>query len=134
LKETRSELEKVLCSYEELKEYKMKLEKSLSSAKNEHNSLHAELSKEREGSRENVKRTELLANQNNNLLTEIETLKGTCKSLKREKEVLMATYCRVMKENDKLRSSSEAENSIVGDAESKEEMEHLRRKCKEWEV
>lgn len=128
LKETRAELDRVCKSYEELKSYKSQLERSVAQSRNELMSAQNELSKEKESQKDANKRTELLSNQVSQLMAEVENLKGNCKALKREKEVLMATYCRVMKENDKLRQAPD--NGQVGN----EEVESLRRQCKEWEV
>ena len=129
LKETRAELDRVLKSHEELRTYKSQLERSVAQSRNDLMAAQNELYKEKESQKDGSKKTELLSNQVNQLLSEVETLKGTCKALKREREVLMATYCRVMKENDKLRQAPEDTN-----ATDNEEIESLRRQCKEWEV
>lgn len=137
LRDTRTELEKTLGSYEELKTYKSKLEASLVSVRSEHASTVSEMGRLREIVNEKSRTLDGQSAQISELMTEMDTLRGTCKSLKREKEVLMATYCRVMKENENLREGPVTTTTTTSKEDQiklHKENESLRSRCQELEV
>lgn len=108
LRLTRAELEKALSSYDQMKAYKSKLEASLTTSKADLDRTMAECVQKEDRLKESERRAESVTSRLGALQEELEVCKGTNKQLKREKDILMATYCRVMKENERLRDRTGA--------------------------
>jgi predicted nucleic acid-binding Zn-ribbon protein len=101
----KKELESALASKNAIHERNLELQKYIEKMQVELKRRSESAESDQINTAELKSKLELMSSKLSSLTNENDTLKTTCNNLRKEKDVLMATYCRAVKENEKLQES-----------------------------